>query len=438
METLIKITQFFLSLTLLVGVHELGHFLMAKLFRVRVDKFYLFFDFGFSLWKRKWGETEYGIGWCPLGGYCKMAGMIDESLDRQFQSHEPQAHEFRAKRPWQRFLILVAGVTMNVVAAFVIYSGIAYSCGTAYLDNASNEYGYDFGNQAQGLGFRNGDRIRTIDGVRVENYSEIFSKVILADSDVAVGITRDGRDSTLELGYSKINAVRKSGQMDDFVIPRMPFVIDSIVSSGACEAGLMVGDRVCGVNGEREFNFFRFGEMLGRHSSSTVQLDVERDTAMLAISVPVDAEGHIGVVPRMLLPYCQREYSFLESFPEGARATCDVIEGYWNQLRLIVKPETGLYKQIGGFIAIGNVFPSSWDWLRFWEMTAFISIVLAIMNLIPIPGLDGGHIIFTLWEMITGRKVSDRVLLAAQYIGLMLLLFLLLYANGSDVARLLR
>lgn len=436
MDVLIKIVQFFLSLTLLVTVHELGHFIVAKLCRVRVDKFYVFFDFGFAFLRKKIGETEYGIGWCPLGGYCKMSGMVDESMDLAFKESEPKPYEFRSKRPWQRFLILAAGVSMNILAAFVIYSGITYSSGTVYLDNQQNVYGYDYGVEARSMGFENGDRILRIDGRNTETPSDIFSGILLASDDIRVDIERRDSLLTLDIPSSRINIARQSRNLDDFLILRMPFEIDSVASATAVAAGLRKGDVITGVGDVREDNFFKYAPILAGYSGKNAPVSVLRGETPLVLDIPVDENGKIGVFPCQKLPYCVKQYSFAESIPQGAATTWKVVESYWDQLCLMARPSTGMYKQVGGFIAIGNIFPGSWDWLRFWEMTAFISIVLAIMNLIPIPGLDGGHILFTLWEMITGRKVSDRVLIAAQYVGLMFLLFLLFYANGSDIYRL--
>lgn len=441
METVIRIIQFFLSLTLLVTVHEFGHFIMARLFKIRVDKFYIFFDWGFSLFKFKRGDTEYGMGWLPLGGYCQIAGMIDENQGSKDLASEPQPWEFRSKPAWQRFCVLVAGVTMNVILAFFIYCGISYAWGEQYLANedVTNGYGYSFNADGEALGFRDGDGIITINDEEVVNSAAVLSRVILADGDLNVMVLRNGMPTGVVVPYEKINELRQKEDFGGFCTIHHPFIIDSLVSQTAIESGLQVGDKVVGVDGIDEVDFAAYAPLLSQRANKSAELTVVRGDETLKILVPVNGEGKIGVTVAAL-PYKLRtkSYSLLESIPAGARLTGRTIKNYWNQLKLIVKPDTGLYKQVGGFIAIGKIFPGTWDWYSFWSMTAFLSIILAIMNIIPIPGLDGGHTLFTLWEMITRRKVSERVLEIAQYIGLFLLLALMLYANGNDIYRLFK
>lgn len=441
METVIRIIQFFLSLTLLVTVHEFGHFIMARLFKIRVDKFYIFFDWGFSLFKFKRGDTEYGMGWLPLGGYCQIAGMIDENQGSKDLASEPQPWEFRSKPAWQRFCVLVAGVTMNVILAFFIYCGISYAWGEQYLANedVTNGYGYSFNADGEALGFRDGDGIITINDEQVVNSAAVLSRVILADGDLNVMVLREGRPAGIVVPYEKINELRQKEDFGGFCTIHHPFIIDSLVAQTAIESGLQVGDKVVGVDGIDEVDFAAYAPLLSQRANKSAELTVVRGDETLKILVPVNGEGKIGVTVAAL-PYKLRtkSYSLLESIPAGARLTGRTIKNYWNQLKLIIKPDTGLYKQVGGFIAIGKIFPGTWDWYSFWSMTAFLSIILAIMNIIPIPGLDGGHTLFTLWEMITRRKVSERVLEIAQYIGLFLLLALMLYANGNDIYRLFK
>ena len=441
METVIRIIQFFLSLTLLVTVHEFGHFIMARLFKIRVDKFYIFFDWGFSLFKFKRGDTEYGMGWLPLGGYCQIAGMIDENQGSKDLASEPQPWEFRSKPAWQRFCVLVAGVTMNVILAFFIYCGISYAWGEQYLANedVTNGYGYSFNADGEALGFRDGDGIITINDEQVVNSAAVLSRVILADGDLNVMVLREGRPAGIVVPYEKINELRQKEDFGGFCTIHHPFIIDSLVAQTAIESGLQVGDKVVGVDGIDEVDFAAYAPLLSQRANKSAELTVVRGDETLKILVPVNGEGKIGVTVAAL-PYKLRtkSYSLLESIPAGARLTGRTIKNYWNQLKLIIKPDTGLYKQVGGFIAIGKIFPGTWDWYSFWSMTAFLSIILAIMNIIPIPGLDGGHTLFTLWEMITRRKVSERVLEIAQYIGLFLLLALMLFANGNDIYRLFK
>ena len=441
METLIRIIQFFLSLTLLVTVHEFGHFIVARLFKIRVDKFYIFFDWGFSLFKFRRGETEYGMGWVPLGGYCQIAGMIDENQSSKDLASEPQSWEFRSKPAWQRFCVLVAGVTMNVVLAFVIYCGISFAWGEQYLANedVTNGYGYSFNADGEALGFKDGDGIVAIDGEQIVNSAAVLSRVILAQNDLDVTLLRDGEQCNITVSYEQINSLRQKEDFGQFCTVLCPFIIDSLVTESAQQSGLQVDDRIVGIDGLTEPHFGEYATLLSRRAGDVTELTVERAEEQVKLIVPVDAEGRIGVMAKAL-PYTLRtkKFSLLESIPAGARLTGRTIENYWNQLKLIVKPKTGLYKQVGGFIAIGKIFPGTWDWAAFWSMTAFLSIILAIMNIIPIPGLDGGHTIFTLWEMITRRKVSDKVLEIAQYVGLFLLLALMLFANGNDIYKLFK
>ena len=437
METLIKVLQFFMSLTLLVAVHEFGHFIVARIFKIRVEKFYIFFDAGFSLWKKKFGDTEYGLGWLPLGGYCKIAGMVDESMDKEQLASAPQPWEYRAKPAWQRFFVLIAGVTMNVVLAFFIYCGISFSYGSQYISNEDMIYGYEFSQSAEQLGFKDGDRIVTIGGDKVENMTSILPKILLAKEGCEVEVIREGAPYRFTLDNEVLNIMRKENafESEQLYSPLIPFVIDSVTFDTALQAGLQKGDRIIGVGGESLPYYNHYASRLSKLAGQTAELQVIRGADTLALSVPVNAEGRIGVITENFFKVRTDKYNFFEAIPAGARLTAKTIKNYWDQLVLIVKPDTGFYKQVGGFIAIGNIFPSEWNWHQFWSMTAFLSIILAVMNIIPIPGLDGGHMIFTFWEMVTGRKVNDKVLEIAQYIGMALILALVLFANGNDIYR---
>ncbi len=438
MEILVKVLQFFMSLTLLVAIHEFGHFIVARLFKIRVEKFYIFFDAGFSLWKKKWGDTEYGLGWLPLGGYCKIAGMVDESMDKEQLASAPQPWEYRAKPAWQRFFVLAAGVTMNVVLAFFIYCGISFSYGSQYISNEDMIYGYDFSQSAEQLGFRDGDRIVTIGGEKIENINSILPKILLAKEDCEVEVIRNGAEHKFVLNNEILNIMRKENtfETERLYTPLMPFVVDSISSPAAVAAGLQKGDRIVGIGEESVPYFNHYADRLAKLAGANAELQVLRGADTLALIVPVNAEGKLGVINKPFFRFRTEKYNFFQAIPAGAKLTAKTIKSYWDQLVLIVKPDTGLYKHVGGFISIGNIFPSEWDWHQFWSMTAFLSIILAVMNIIPIPGLDGGHMIFTFWEMITGRKVSDKVLEVAQYIGMALILALVLFANGNDIYKL--
>lgn len=438
MDILIKICQFFLCFTILIGIHELGHFLMARVFRIRVEKFYIFFDPWFSIFKFRRGHTEYGLGWLPLGGYCKIAGMIDESMDKAYQNREPQPWEFRSKPAWKRFLVMIAGVVMNVLLAVGIYIGICYAWGDAYFSNQDAKWGYNFNEAAHELGFRDGDRFVTIDGEEVDNVSEILNALIITEGDRTVVVERDGRQVTLTLPLEELIAMRREKGYENFISLPQPFVIDSVAAPGA--AALHKGDEIVGIASRRtgdscenmDYNDYR--AYLELHAGDTVTLAVLRGGSRMSLDVPVSEEGKLGVI-RAAYPLRTRQYSFWEAIPAGIRKTGEVISSYWEQLKMIVQPKTKMYEELGGFIAIGSIFPSTWDWQDFWMKTAFLSIILAVMNILPIPGLDGGHAIFTFWEMITRRKVSDKVLETAQYVGLIIILFLLLYANGNDIYR---
>ena len=439
MDILVKIIQFFLCFTILVGIHELGHYIMARVFKIRVDKFYIFFDLGFSLFKFRRGHTEYGLGWLPLGGYCKIAGMIDESMDKEYQKQPPQPWEFRSKPAWKRFLVMIAGVVMNVVLAVAIYIGVCYTWGDAYFSNEDAKWGYNFNEAGHSLGFRDGDRLVSIDGEAVENPMVFLNSLLITEGDRRVVVERDGEQVELTLPLAELIAMRQNKGYEKLLVQRMPFLIDSVVAPTAAQ--LLKGDEIVAIESRRtadryeKMDYRDYRSYLQLHAGDTVQLTVLRDGGTLELPVPVSAEGTIGVIVQTPYTLRTQTYTFWESIPAGFRRAGDMISSYWEQLKMIVQPKTKMYEELGGFIAIGSIFPSSWDWQDFWLKTAFLSIILAVMNILPIPGLDGGHAIFTFWEMVTGRKVSDKVLEGAQYVGLIIILFLLLYANGNDIYR---
>ena len=435
MDILIKALQFFLCFTILVGIHELGHFIMARVFRIRVEKFYIFFDPWFSLFKFRRGDTEYGLGWLPLGGYVKIAGMIDESMDKEQMKQPVKPDEFRAKPAWQRFLVMIAGVVMNVLLAIVIYCGICYVWGDSYLSNEDARWGYNFNETGHRLGFRDGDRFVSLDGEPVDNIQTLLNGLLITKGDREVVVERDGEQVTLTLPLQELIDMRRERAYEDLFTLRHPFLVDSVVVPGA--SALRHGDEIVAMEDSTGLEFPGYQALLKSHAGGEVRLAVKRAgcDSLLHFTLPVTAEGKLGVLA--LAPYTLRtqEYTFWESIPAGFRKAGRMLSSYWEQLKLIVQPKTKLYEELGGFIAIGSIFPGSWNWEGFWLTTAFLSIMLAVMNILPIPGLDGGHAIFTFWEMISGRKVSDRVLEAAQYVGLIIILFLLLYANGNDIYR---
>ena len=438
MDVLIKVVQFFMSLSLLVAIHEFGHFIVARIFKIRVEKFYIFFDPWFSLFKWKRGETEYGLGWVPLGGYVKIAGMIDESMDLEQMQAPVQPWEFRAKPAWQRLCVMVAGVVMNILLAMIIYTGIRYVHGESYMANEDVKWGYEFNEAAERMGFRDGDKFISVDGEGLDDVNEMRSRLLLTEGDRTVTVERNGEQVSFTIPFDQLVEMRRNRDYEDLYMIRMPFIIDSVASASALSAGLRAGDEVVACNGVEGVTAGMLTmDILPAHKGDTLALSVLRAGERVALSVPVNEEGKIGVMFRNnIFQPRTRTFTFLQAIPAGITLAVDTIADYWEQLKLIFQPKTKMYEELGGFISIGNIFPSEWDWLQFWTMTAFLSVILGVMNILPIPGLDGGHALFTLWEIITGRKPSDKFLEIMQYIGLAILFVLLVYANGNDIVRL--
>ncbi|MBR4871811.1 MAG: RIP metalloprotease RseP [Alistipes sp.] len=478
---LIQALQFFASLSMLVLIHEFGHYITARMVGARVDKFYLFFNPWFSLYKRKIGGTEYGIGWLPLGGYVSLYDsrevLMDEQsatetkleeakkqlksarrkgnsediarleaevksleerieeLKEQQRTLEPVKDELRAKKAWQRLIVMIAGVVMNVIFAIGIYSAMLYTWGENYYHNDDMVNGYLFNEEAEALGFVDGDRILTIDGEAIGNVVEINERLLIVDHDLEVEVLRDMEPMTLTLAMNDLVAMRERGGYVNFIGEFVPFVVASVEYDSTKEAGIVEGDRIVAVNGEATADFLSALPLLEAAKGDTAMLTVERNGESVEIAVQVDQNGKIGVRVASVAPR-QLEYGFWESIPAGFKYTGKKIASYWEQLVMMVNPDTKLYKEVGGFISIGGIFPEVWNWYNFWNITALLSVMLAIMNLLPIPVLDGGHVLFTLWEIITRRKPSEKFMTIAQNIGFYLLLALLIYANGSDILRL--
>ncbi len=439
MEIVIKITQFILSFSLLVIIHEFGHFLFARLFGIRVEKFYLFFNPWFSLFKFQWKGTEYGIGWIPFGGYVKIAGMIDESMDTEQMKQPAQPDEFRSKPAWQRLLVMVGGVLMNVVLALCIYIGMSFTWGDRYIANEDMKFGYAYNELAHEIGFRDGDRIMSVEGKYVEDFAQVYPEIVINQAQ-NVEILRDGEPATITIPETYMPQMLNS---PDFLSPRMPFVVAEPSRDGAAaQAGMVAGDSLVAFNGEPMAWFDQYQKALAAHAGQAVTLTVARDSAgvkvLRELTVEVDSEGKIGVALKPLLEYIPlqtRNYTFWESIPNGIQRTGTEISNYWKQIKLIFSPETEAYKSLGGVIAIGSIFPEYWSWEVFWKITAFLSLVLAVMNILPIPALDGGHVMFLLYEVVTRRKPSDKFLEHAQMVGIVILLALLIFANGNDIYR---
>ncbi|MBT8291977.1 MAG: RIP metalloprotease RseP [Flavobacteriaceae bacterium] len=440
---LIKTIQFFLSLSLLIVLHELGHFIPAKLFKTRVEKFYLFFDIKYSLFKKKIGETVYGIGWLPLGGYVKIAGMIDESMDTEQMAQPPKPWEFRSKPAWQRLIIMLGGVTVNFVLAVIIYIGMAYAYGDQFIPTDSLRDGVWVTEKNIGdkLGIETGDKILAIDGEYVENFNSLLGEIINGNT---ITIERGGQVIEKEIPVDFIATLLEDEDKIRFLSPRIPFVIGNIPDNSANkDSGIKEKDLITAVGGEQVTYFDEVREALKNYSGQNTMLTVEREGRLEQIPVVISDSATIGIYQGAMtfadleekgyLRLETKKYSFTESIPAGIDKGVTTLTSYVKQLKKIFNPETGAYKGVGGFAAIGNLFPDSWNWPAFWSTTALISIILAFMNILPIPALDGGHVVFLLYEMVTGRKPSDKFLEYAQMIGFFLLIALLLFANGNDI-----
>ena len=442
---LIKTLQVILALSILILVHEFGHFLFAKIFGIRVDKFYLFFDAGdkriFST-KSKWftkicpkaaqWETEYGIGWLPLGGYCKIAGMVDESMDTEYLQNEPQPWEFRTKPAWQRLPVMAGGVLFNFIFAILMYTCILTKWGDSYISNEGNsiyvnELAYD-------MGFRNGDQILLFDEEKPENFGMLQAD--LARNGVKrVTVLRDNDTINIYIDQNMIGDVLQSPGMFGLAVP---FVISEISETSPNKGSdLRAGDKVISIGGVNVEFLQDARPLLAELAGETTEISLLRGADTVRMDVQVDTAGTIGVMlerPNIKI----KEYTFLSAIPGGCVKAYETIGGYIQDLRLVFTPSTEAYKSVGSFIAIGQVFPSAWDWYSFLNILALLSIMLGVMNLLPIPALDGGHIVFTIYEMITGRKPSDKFLYVMQIIGMILVFGLMFLAFGNDIARLLR
>jgi regulator of sigma E protease len=362
--------------------------------------------------------------------------MIDESMNTEQMQQEPQPWEFRTKPAWQRLIVMLAGITMNVLFAMFIYSMMLFTWGEKYYHSDDITYGYVYNESAKALGFEDGDKIVAIDGEKIANINDIRKRLIIADQNREVQIERAGTEQTITIELEKLVAMREDQSIIDFYDIRLPFEVESISLPSAEEAGIMPGDRVISVGNTPVTDFMQGRELLGQYKGRNADIDIVRNGCdTLRLSVPINEEAQMGIMVKMIEPRTA-EYSFFESIPAGIKRGAQELSSYWQQIKMIVNPETKTYKEVGGFISIGSIFPETWNWQSFWSLTAFISIALAIMNLLPIPGLDGGHALFTLWEIITRRKPSDKFLEIMQYIGLALLFLLLIYANGNDIIKL--
>ncbi|MFI5164667.1 MAG: RIP metalloprotease RseP [Bacteroidia bacterium] len=436
MEILIKAAQLILSLSILVVLHELGHFATAKWFKMRVEKFYLFFDPYFSLFKIKKGDTEYGIGWIPLGGYVKISGMIDESMDKEQMKQPPQPWEFRAKPAWQRLIVMVAGVSMNLILAMCIYAMLLFVFGEKYLPTANMKYGiWCIDSLANEVGFQNGDKILSVDNKKVENFHDVVPEMLYATT---IQINRNGKDTSLSIPQNFVEKLIKKRAA--FITFAFPCEVDSLMRGMAAEkAGLKKGDKIISVNDKSTKYYQDVTQQLEKNKGKTVSIKIVRITDTTSLTLSVSEGGKLGFFtksPDKIFEFKTISYSFFQSFPAGIHKAGEKLADYIRQFKLIFDFKTKAYKGVGSFISIGNLFPAHWDWESFWELTAILSIVLAFMNILPIPALDGGHVVFLLYEVITGKKPSDKFMEYAQYVGMFLLISLMVYAIGNDIFRL--
>jgi regulator of sigma E protease len=442
MTIVIKILQFLLSLSIIVIIHEFGHFFFAKLFKTRVEKFYLFFDPWFALFKRRKGETEYGIGWVPLGGYVKISGMIDESMDREQMKQPPQPYEFRSKSSGQRLMIMVAGVIFNFVSALIIYVCVLYAWGETYLPTANVKYGIVTDSVGYSIGLRNGDKIISVDNQKVENFSQISSDIVL-NNRKTIQVERGGQMLNINIPVQYIAQMLKGNGRLDPRTPFSPYVISGFAKqSPGKNAGLLTGDEITGLNGNKFEWFDEFQRYLADNKSDSIQVNVLRNGQQINIPVKPSSEGFLGIGTSrsydQIFELKTIKYGLIASVPAGISKGFNTIGDYLKQFRVIFSKHTKAYESLGGFITIGSIFPGVWDWQAFWNLTALLSIILAVMNILPIPALDGGHVMFLMYEVITGRKPSDKFLEYAQMTGMIILLGLLILANGNDILRLLR
>jgi regulator of sigma E protease len=433
MDVLVKIAQLLVSLSILIVMHELGHYTLSRIFKVRVEKFFLFFDAGFALFRKKIGDTVYGIGWLPLGGYVKISGMIDESMDREQMKKPPQPWEFRSKKAWQRLLIMLGGVIVNFLLALLIYILVFFKWGESYVPVDRLEYGLMFDTTFVDMGLRNGDKIVTLDGETVNKWTSIHHDIVVNQTKT-IQVEREGKLVDIPVPSGMTSRLLK---IEYAMEPRVPVVIGNLVKGGGLDkAGAHEGDSFIAVNGDPVRFYDEFMHKTGGVANTSFDLTILRGADTLQMTVTTDKDGKFGFFNKTYLDYFEPvvvKYSFFQSFPAGIQRGMDITKSYLKQLKMLFKPETKAYEELGGFIKIGSIFPSTWDWQSFWNMTAFLSIILAIMNILPIPALDGGHVMFLLFEMITGRKPGDKFLEYAQIVGMVLLLSLLLYANLNDI-----
>ncbi len=446
----VKVLQLFVALSLLIVLHEGGHFFFAKLFKTRVEKFYLFFDFlfpfsgllNFSLFKKKKGDTEYGIGWFPLGGYVKIAGMVDESMDKDQMALPPQPWEYRSKKPWQRLFIMLGGIIVNIIVAIVIYIFVFSIYGEEYLPARNAKYGIAVDSVAKTIGLRNGDIITAVDNKPVERFERIVANIIL-DEAKTIQVTRNGEPVSINIVPGTVHSII-TGTKNSFIAPRIPILVDDVnKGSEASKMGLKQGDSIVAVNSTPVRFFDEFDSIKRSLAGQPIEVSVMRKDTLVNLKGTVPADKLLGFLPvgdyNRFFKTEPIKYNPIQAIGKGFTFTYDQFTNYVRQFRLIfTSKEIKASESVGGIITFGKIFPAEFDMEKFLMLTAFISIILAFMNLLPIPGLDGGYVIFLLFEMITGRQVSEKVMERATTVGLVLLLTLMVYANGLDIFRLFK
>lgn len=440
MVTLIKIAQVILALSILVLVHEFGHYFFARLFKIRVEKFYLFFDPWFSIfkYKPKGSETEYGIGWLPLGGYCKISGMIDESMDKEALKEEPKPWEFRSKPAWQRFFVMFGGVFFNFILAILIYSGTLFTWGEEYIKTEDAIYGVQCNDLALKMGFKHGDKILAFDSTPVERFNDL--QITLARNQASTAtLERDGSVIIINLDQNYLPQVLKTPGMFS---PRFPFMVLEVQQESQNYGQLLAGDRIIAIDSIKTNIVQEIAQILLKHKDQKIEVTIERGDEIIKKELYVNPNGLLGVVldgdQTKFFKITTFNYSAGSALVAGFDKSISTIGNYMKELKLIFSPKTEAYKSVGSFISIGKIFPASWDWFLFWNITGFLSIMLAVLNLLPIPALDGGHIIFLFYEIITRRKPSDKFMEYAQIVGMMLLFGIMFLAFGNDIYRLFK
>ncbi len=436
MDVLIMVAQLILSLSILIVLHEGGHFFPAKFFGIKVEKFYLFFDPYFSLFKFKKGETEYGIGWLPLGGYVKIAGMIDESFDKEQMAKDPEPWEFRSKPAWQRLIVMIGGVTVNFILGFLIFGAVLFTWGDDFLPAENVKYGVYADSLATAIGFQEGDIPIGVNGDKLVQFSHLRRDMIIKEA-TTVQVKRNGQ--TVDIPISKEHITQIPGYKGDFLLPRFPFEIDTVLQNKpGAKAGFKENDKIIAFNGKPSLYFTDFLANARDNKNKEVAVTVLRGSDTLTLNPVVSEEGRVGIGAKSQKDYLEfqhRDYTFGEALPAGYHKGMEFLSNTIKSFALMFKGTVKAKDSLGSFISIGKLFSPSWDWHSFWNITAMLSLILAFMNILPIPLLDGGHVMFLLYEMVTGRLPNERFQEIASMIGLFLLMALMLYAIGLDIFR---